>query len=66
MAIAVKEGDAAQETKVVAGESRSQFSREDGSQMIQVASDLVVVNQLRPYPAFEEWLIGAGGRRLIV
>lgn len=42
-------------TRVTPRETRSQFSREDGSRMIQVGRDLVVVNQLRPYPAFEEW-----------
>lgn len=41
--------------RLIPGEPRTQFSSEDGSRMIQVARDLVVVNQLRPYPAFEEW-----------
>lgn len=41
--------------RVTSPEPRSQFKQEDGSRMIQVARDLIVVNQLRPYPAFEEW-----------
>jgi uncharacterized protein (TIGR04255 family) len=53
--IEVTVGAPAPATKVTPSEPRSQFAREDGSRMIQVARDLVVVNQLRPYPAFEEW-----------
>lgn len=34
---------------------RMQFVREDGSQMVQVEKDLLVVNQLRPYQSFEQW-----------
>jgi uncharacterized protein (TIGR04255 family) len=51
----VTAGAPAPATRVTPGAPRSQFSREDGSRMIQVGRDLVVVNQLRPYPAFEEW-----------
>ena len=32
-----------------------QFVSEKGDRMIQLARDLLVVNQLRPYPHFEEW-----------
>jgi len=46
---------AALSTKAAHPELRSQFSREDGSRMIQLRRDLIVVNQLRPYPHFEEW-----------
>jgi len=53
--IEVNVGAAAPATKVTPSEPRSRFSREDGSRMIQVGRDLVVVNQLHPYPAFEEW-----------
>ena len=42
-------------TRVVQGQPLSQFSRDDGSRMIQIARDLVVVNQLRPYPHFDDW-----------
>lgn len=42
-------------TKADRSQQRSRFSREDGSRMLQVGPDLVVVNQLRPYPQFEEW-----------
>lgn len=42
-------------TQTTPGEPRSQFSSEDGSRMVQVGRDLLVVNQLRPYPRFEKW-----------
>jgi uncharacterized protein (TIGR04255 family) len=32
-----------------------QFVSEKGDRMIQLARDLLVVNQLRPYPRFEDW-----------
>ncbi len=32
-----------------------QFASEKGDRMIQIARDLLVVNQLRPYPHFEGW-----------
>ena len=32
-----------------------QFISEEKHRMIQVAQDLLVINQLRPYPHFEEW-----------
>jgi len=37
------------------GEKRIQFIKEDQSQLIQIEKDLLVVNQLRPYPRFEDW-----------
>lgn len=37
-------------------EDRIQFRKPDGSQIIQLARDLLVINQLRPYPQFEAWL----------
>jgi uncharacterized protein (TIGR04255 family) len=37
------------------GPTRSQFSRLDGTRMVQVAPNLLVVNQLRPYTGFESW-----------
>lgn len=36
-------------------QSRMRFSSSDGSRIIQLARDLLVVNQLQPYPHFEEW-----------
>lgn len=39
----------------VAETPRSQFSTADRSRMVQVGRDLLVVNQLRPYPHFEAW-----------
>lgn len=36
-------------------EPRSQFSRSDGSRMLQIGRDLLVVNQVRPYPHFGKW-----------
>jgi uncharacterized protein (TIGR04255 family) len=47
--------DPALAARILSPEPRSQFQREDGTRMIQVAPELVVVNQLRPYPAFEDW-----------
>jgi len=41
--------------RVFPGTPRSQFSREDGARMIQVGRDILVVNQLRPYPHFDDW-----------
>ena len=44
-----------QASRVRRGDMRLQFFKEDGSQLIQIEKDLLVVNQLRPYPKFEEW-----------
>lgn len=38
-----------------AAEARTRFIRLDGSALVQVARNLLVFNQLRPYPKFEEW-----------
>ena len=35
--------------------TRSLFSRSDHSQQLQLERDLLIINQLRPYPGFEEW-----------
>ena len=32
-----------------------QFVSKDGDRMVQIAENLLVVNQLRPYPHFEKW-----------
>lgn len=37
-------------------EDRIQFRKPDGSQIVQLAKDMLVVNQLQPYPHFEAWL----------
>lgn len=44
-----------QGSKVMRGGRRIQFLKEDGSQLVQIERDLLVVNQLRPYPRFEDW-----------
>jgi uncharacterized protein (TIGR04255 family) len=41
--------------RVRSSDPRVQFLRDDDSRMVQLGRDLLVVNQLRPYPAFEEW-----------
>jgi uncharacterized protein (TIGR04255 family) len=41
--------------RVTQGEPRWQFARDDRSMIVQLERDLLVVNQLRPYPRFEEW-----------
>ncbi|MDP2929843.1 MAG: TIGR04255 family protein [Candidatus Omnitrophota bacterium] len=44
-----------QGSRVFRGNQRIQFIKNDGSQLVQVEKDLLVVNQLRPYPRFEYW-----------
>ncbi len=44
-----------QGSRVLRGNQRIQFMKNDGSQLVQVERDLLVVNQLRPYPRFEDW-----------
>jgi uncharacterized protein (TIGR04255 family) len=34
---------------------RTRFARRDNSRMIQISRDLLVVNQLRPYPHYQAW-----------
>lgn len=36
-------------------DKRIQFFKEDMSQLIQIEKDMLVVNQLKPYPRFEDW-----------
>jgi uncharacterized protein (TIGR04255 family) len=43
------------QTRQFTPEPRVRFSREDESRLVQVARDLLVVNQLRPYTHFEDW-----------
>lgn len=44
-----------QGSRVLRGNQRIQFIKNDGSQLVQVEKDLLVINQLRPYPRFEDW-----------
>lgn len=45
----------AQATQAQRGGPRIQFIKEDGSRLIQIENNLLVINQLRPYPRFEDW-----------
>jgi uncharacterized protein (TIGR04255 family) len=45
----------AQATQVQREGRRIQFIKEDGSRLIQIENNLLVINQLRPYPRFEDW-----------
>jgi len=45
----------AQQFIPMGGSTRIQFLKPDGSQLIQIEKDLIVINQLRPYPRFEDW-----------
>jgi len=51
--IQVGSGEAA--TRMAPAEARGRFSSPDRSKVVQVGRDLVVVNQLRPYPHFDAW-----------
>jgi len=42
-------------SQVIHGEKRLQLVKEDNSRLIQIEKDLLVVNQLRPYPRFKDW-----------
>lgn len=39
----------------LASETRMRFARDDNSRLVQLDRDLLVVNQLLPYPHYEEW-----------
>ncbi len=54
--VEVNVGDNKHAAKFSDNEDRIQFRNVDGSQIVQLASNLLVVNQLRPYPHFEAWL----------
>ena len=45
----------AQASQVQRGKRRIKFIKEDGSRLIQLEDNLLVINQLRPYPRFEDW-----------
>jgi len=51
--IQIDTGEAA--TRMVSAEPRARFASQDGSKLVQVGRDLVVVNHLRPYPQFDAW-----------
>lgn len=45
------------EAKFIGEEDRLQFRKPDGSQIVQLSQNLLVINQLKPYPEkFEDWL----------
>ncbi len=39
-------------------ETRMRFARSDNSRVLQLARDVLIVNQLLPYPRYEEWRRG--------
>src|SRR5205823_6344596 len=41
--------------RVMQGERRMQFAPEDRSLIVQLERNLLVVNQLQPYPRYEVW-----------
>jgi uncharacterized protein (TIGR04255 family) len=45
----------APETRQVVVEPRMRFARRDNSRLLQVTRDLLILNQLLPYPHYEEW-----------
>ena len=62
----VKRQREVQEAQITMGEGQAaagvkrlapwiQFRSEKGDRMLQLARDLLVVNQLQPYPSFEDW-----------
>lgn len=51
----VAEPDGEMSPRLRRGEPRMRFSNEARSRLIQLGRDLVVVNQLRPYPHFADW-----------
>ncbi len=55
MGLELQLGPQQAEARMTPGQPRVRFSREDGSRMVQLARDLLVVNQLRPYSHFEQW-----------
>jgi uncharacterized protein (TIGR04255 family) len=43
-------------TKMIEGDQRGRFASTDNSRMVQITRDLLVINQLKPYPeSFEDW-----------
>jgi uncharacterized protein (TIGR04255 family) len=57
--VEVKVAQGQAETRQLIGEPRMRFAREDDSRLVQLARDLLVVNQVVtpscPYPHYEEW-----------
>src|SRR5205814_1213562 len=53
--VEVQAGAGHSEARTLHGEPRARFAREDESRLLQVGRDLLVVNQLQPYPHYEEW-----------
>ena len=48
-------GSSERAAKFLEKNDRIQFRKPDGSQIIQLAQDLLVINQLKPYMHFEDW-----------
>lgn len=44
-----------QGSRVSRGNPRIQFIKDNGAQLVQIEKDLLVINQLRPYPRFKDW-----------
>jgi uncharacterized protein (TIGR04255 family) len=55
LAVELEMGREGARTRTMPGAPRSRFRSEDGSRMVQLGPDVLVVNQLRPYPHFEAW-----------
>jgi uncharacterized protein (TIGR04255 family) len=43
------------ETRPLSFEPRMRFARDDNSRLLQLARDLLILNQLAPYPGYEGW-----------
>ena len=56
LGIELNVGEKERVAKFRENDGRIQFRKPDGSQIIQLEKDLLVVNQLKPYPHFEAWL----------
>lgn len=48
-------GQGGAQTRMASPESRVVFRNDDESRLVQVGRDVLVVNQLHPYPHFEAW-----------
>lgn len=53
--IEVQLSPAQTETRPLPVEPRMRFGRHDNSRLLQLARDLLVINQLLPYPRYEDW-----------
>jgi uncharacterized protein (TIGR04255 family) len=53
--LVVQVGPGRTETRPLTIEPRMRFARDDNSRLVQLTRDLLVINQLLPYPHYEEW-----------